>query len=126
MRASLVLCDYAQVHGGKLYVTGGAVNLVATPSVDPPHPVALFAAVIVTVPWQAHNQAHRLRLRLEDEDGHVVPLAGVESSASADEEDRGAYLAQFNVGRPPVLQAGDETLVPLVIPLGPSVPKIGG
>ncbi|MGH1552762.1 DUF6941 family protein [Streptomyces sp. L7] len=126
MRASLILCDYAQVHAGKLYVTGGGVNLIGTPSVNPPHPISIHAAVILTVPWQAHNQAHTLRVRLEDEDGTVVPIATVQTGQKVEDEDKGSYIAQFNVGRPPIMQAGDENPVPVVVYLGPAVPKVGG
>lgn len=121
----IILCDYAQVQGGKLYVVGASVNLVTTPIVEPPHPINLWAGVIVTVPWNAHNEAHRLNVRLEDQDSNPVPFAQQLPGAHMPEDFDGSLIAQFNVGRAPIMQQGDESLVPLAVPLSIGVPKIG-
>jgi hypothetical protein len=124
VEASVLICDYAQVHQGKLYVTGAAVNLIATDSVEAPHPIDIHAAVMISVPWRAHNQTHRLVIGLIDEDGVTVPL-GV-SPPDAPAETRGKVVAQFNVGKPAIMQHGDESLFALAIPLRTQLPALGG
>jgi hypothetical protein len=121
----IILCDYAQVHAGKLYVTGANVNLVMTPQAVPPHPINLWAGIIVTVPWNAHNEAHRLNVRLEDQDSHPVPFAQQLPGAQVPEDFDGSVVAQFNVGRAPIMQQGDESLVPLAVALNIGLPKVG-
>jgi hypothetical protein len=121
----VILCDYAQVHSGKLYVVGAGVNYVTTMIAEPPHPINVSAGVIVTVPWNAHNQAHRLSVRLEDEDSNPVPFAQPLPGAQVPENFDGSLTAQFNAGRSPIMQSGDESLMPLAVALNIGVPKLG-
>jgi hypothetical protein len=121
----VMLCDYAQVHGGKLYVTGAGINVVVTPQAGPGYPINLWAAVLVTVPWNAHNQAHRLEVRLEDQDSNAVPFAQPLPGARVQEGFGGSLLAQFNVGRPPNMQHGDDSVFPLAVNLSVHVPVLG-
>lgn len=125
MEAVVMLADYAQVHGGKLNVVGAGVNLIGTPKVEPPHPIGIFAAVLVSVPWQAHNQAHKLRVSLEDSDGTALRIADHTPGFPIADEDVGSVVAQFNVGRAPIMQPGDDSLVPLAVPLQVEVPSLG-
>jgi hypothetical protein len=121
----IMLCDYAQVNGGKLYVTGAGVNVVVTPRVEPEHPINLWAAVIVNVPWNAHNEAHRLEVRLEDQDANPVPIAQPLPGTQVREGFSGGLMAQFNIGRAPSMQPGDESVFPLAAGLNVRVPKLG-
>lgn len=127
MEASVILCDYAQVHAGKLYIVGAPINLVGTPSPEAPHPINLAAGVLVTIPWNSHNQAHRLKVSLVSEDGSVVPIAGPPPpSQPIAESDRGSVLAQFNAGRSPMMQPGEDSIMPLAVPLNVQLPSLGG
>jgi hypothetical protein len=119
-----ILCDYAQVNNGKLYLTGAAANLVGTPSAAPPHPISVAVGILVTIPWNAHNQLHRLKVSLVSEDGAVVPIAV--PSPTDPPEDQGSVLGQFNAGRPPLMQAGDDSIMPIAIPLNVALPTLGG
>jgi hypothetical protein len=121
----IILCDYAQVNGGKLYVVGAGVNLVTTAKAEPPHPINLWAGVIVTVPWNAHNEAHRLCVRLEDQDSNPIRFAEPLPGAQVPDDFDGSLTAQFNVGRSPIMQQGDESIVPLAVALNIEVPKLG-
>ncbi len=125
MEGSVVLCDYAQVHAGKLYVVGGGVNLAITQDLEPPHQINLYAAILITVPWTAHNQAHTLVVSLLHEDGKKIelgrPLPGAQPPP---EEYRGSIVGRFNAGRSPIMRAGDESVMPLVVPLILGVPKL--
>lgn len=121
----IILCDYAQVQANKLTVVGAGINLVMTPEATPPHPIGIWAGVLVTVPWNAHNEAHQMVIRLEDQDAKPVPFAQPLPGAQVPPDFDGSVAAQFNVGRSPIMQAGDESLLPFVVPLNVPVPKIG-
>jgi hypothetical protein len=121
----VILCDYAQVHAGKLYVVGAGINLLMTPKAEPPHPINLWAGVIVTVPWTAHNEAHQLTVRLEDQDANSVPFAEPLPGAHVPKNFDGSLGAQFNVGRSPIMQQGDESVVPIAVGMNIGVPKLG-
>ena len=36
-----MLCDYAEVSGGKLFVSGAGITQVGSLSANPPHPVSI-------------------------------------------------------------------------------------
>ncbi len=125
MEASVVICDFAQVHAGKLYIVGSAINLAGTPAAEPPHPINLFAAALVRVPWQAHNQVHRLNISLRDDDGGKVPLPTLPAPGlELREGEEGTVVGQFNAGRGPIMQAGDDSLLPIAVPLQVAVPRL--
>jgi hypothetical protein len=125
VEGSVLLADYAQVNGGKLYVIGAGITFVGTPNAAPPHPIEVYAAVLLSVPWHAHNQAHRLKIALLDPDGGVVPIAQSPPGVTVASEDEGSVVAQFNAGRGPTMQVGDDSLLPLAVPLKISVPGLG-
>jgi hypothetical protein len=125
LEASVLLCDYAQVVGGKLFISGAGIVFVGTRVVEPPYSLDLYAAILVEVPWQAHNQTHRLRVALVDEDERLVRIADPPAGETVAPEDDGAMLAQFNFGRSGPLQPGDSSLLPLAVPLRVQVDHLG-
>ena len=57
-----MLCDFAEVSGGKLFISGAGINLIASGSNDgPPYPVNIALALLVRIPWTATNQQHKLK-----------------------------------------------------------------
>lgn len=125
VEATVVLADYAQVHGGKLNVVGAGINLVVALSAEAPHNVSLFAAVVITVPWQAHNQAHKIKVSLLDADGGSIHFAEAAPGAVVEPEDVGSVTGQFNAGRAPIMHPGDDSLIPLAVPVQLAVPSLG-
>ncbi len=120
-----MLCDFAEVSGGKLFISGAGINLIASPVSDgPPYPVNVALALLVRIPWTATNQQHKLKVDLlSDSPGGGptrVPInAG--SAPEGNEEDQGTILALFTAGRSPNMQAGEESLMPVALPM-PGVP----
>jgi hypothetical protein len=100
-----LLCDYAQVAEGKLFISGGGWSLCG------PGPFVHSLAVKVAVPWDQANRAHALEARIEDEDG-AQPLVG-------DPPTEVALSTQFEVGRPPGLPPGTALDMPFAVNLGP-------
>lgn len=121
MEACLILCDYAQVNGGKLYVVGAGINLLVAPTASPPHPVNVWVGALVTVPWSAHNQAHSLKVYVKTEDGEPVPI----TPPGDEPDDERGFVAEFNAGRGPQMSPGESSLMPLALPLSAPHPKLG-
>jgi hypothetical protein len=123
MSASVLLCDYAQVWQSKLFISGAAVNLIGVPP-EPPHQLSIHAAVMVTVPWNAHNQLHRLTISLLSQDEELIPLANLIPPPNADPADAGRIIAQFNAGRAPHMTSGDESILPVAGHIAALVPGL--
>ena len=95
-----MLADWADTVNGKLYVQGGGWTRVPASE-----PIRCALAIKVAVPWDQSNTQHKLRIRLEDADGHLVHVG---------EENQPVELETiFEVGRPPGLPAGTELNVTL-------------
>src|SRR4249919_2516283 len=127
MKINAMLCDYAQVAQGKLFISGAGINLVGAQSVEPPHQINIWVAAIITVPWTATNQVHHLVVAVEDQDGHRIHLpVEVAGGMQLREGEEGTLSADFNVGRAPTMATGEDSLVPFVFPLNAPLPKIEG
>lgn len=75
MQIDAVLCDHAQVSGGKLFVSGGGIDRMYVGEVAP-FVVNFAVAGTVTVPPAEAHTNHVLLLRLETGDGRSAPLSG--------------------------------------------------
>ena len=115
---ALMLADSAQAVDGKLYVLGGAWNMLRFPEF--PASLMVGIAVAIDVDWTETNARHHLDIHFEDADGNEMdPRIG----------------ADFEAGRPPGAIAGAELRIvmavngPVAIP-GPgqyaAVASVGG
>jgi len=87
----LILADYAEIIGGKLYLMGGGWDRLTVNSGFPfPKPIGLAAAF--RVPWNETNQPQNVEIEIQTDDGDSVGKVG----------------AQFEVGRPPGMKAGQD------------------
>ena len=85
----LILADYTEIIGGKLYLMGGGWDRLTVNSAFPlTKPVGLAAAF--RVPWNETNQPQNVQIEIQTDDGESVGKVG----------------AQFEVGRPPGTKAG--------------------
>ncbi|MDQ2709188.1 MAG: hypothetical protein M3Z25_16840 [Actinomycetota bacterium] len=125
MEGTVVLADYAQVHAGKLNVVGAGINLVGAHTAEAPHKINLHAAILIIVPWQSHNQAHKLTVSLGNEDGGYLPIAEAAPGVPVEPEDEGSVVGQFNAGRGPIMTPGDDSIIPLAVPIQVAVPSLG-
>ncbi|MCR6033527.1 hypothetical protein GGQ22_19120 [Nocardioides sp. zg-579] len=107
MRATLMLCDYAAVADGKLYISGGGW------SVTGPEPSPSAVAIKIDVPWTQANDRIHLQLRLLGEDGHAVVAQTPVGELPVEVQ------GEFEVGRPPGLKHGTPIDVPMAFPFGP-------
>lgn len=89
----MLLCDYAEELGGKLYIMGGGWTHLQTPN----EPSNISLAIKLSIPWNQANEPHDLAIRLLTEDGEPVP------------NDSGGYIeltGKVEVGRPAGLRPG--------------------
>ncbi len=88
MRATLILCDFAQATAGKLTMVGAGWETLNVPG-----PMGI--GVIFEVDWNETNVPHRLMIDLVDQDGQAVavPTPGGLEPVRVE--------AAFEVGRPP-------------------------
>jgi hypothetical protein len=115
---TLMLADSAQAVEGKLYILGGAWNLLRFPEF--PASLIVGIAVAIDVDWNETNRPHHLDVHFEDADGNAMdPRIG----------------ADFEAGRPPGVVPGAELRIvfavngPLTIPAAGSysaVASVGG
>jgi hypothetical protein len=123
-----MLCDYAEVSGGKLFVTGAGVNLVGSAAAEAPHPINIALALLVHIPWGATNHQHKMTIELvsDTEKGPERVMINQILPPDGDEADRGMIIALFNAGRSPNMVVGEESLMPVALPmLGLPLPRIG-
>lgn len=104
----LILADYGEVLGGKLYLMGGAWDRITVR--DTTQPLRFCVALGLLVPWNATNQPHTFRVTLEDADGKPHGTL-VESS--------------FVTGRPPELSPGSNQRVVMAVNSLSSAPPAG-
>ncbi len=114
MKATMLLCDAAQVADGKLYILGGGWSITG------PEPTPSAVAIKVEVDWHEAAQAHHWELFLVDADGQPV---GIDTPDGAQlVEVRG----DFEVGQPEDVPAGSPIDLPLAINIGPLPLDAGG
>jgi Family of unknown function (DUF6941) len=98
---------------GKLYVQGAGWNVITTAKLPVRHD-RIGIGIIIRVPYTATNQPHKLEVYLLD-DGKELPLGDGPSDGEGSNAKIYRLGGEFNVGRPPTLQPGDEQLVSLAI-----------
>ena len=103
LQATMLLCDYAQVADGKLFVSGGGWSIVDAST--PPVSIALLLAV----PWDRINRPLEFVLTLHDGDGRTV----LHEADGGPREVR--FGGRLEVGRPPDLPPGVSIDVPIVV-----------
>ena len=101
MRGTVLLCDWAEVVGGKLYAQGiGWINITAT------RPVQFAAGCLIRVPYDETNKKHSATVKLMTDDGQGFP---------SEQPVIGSF--EFELGRPPGMKHGEEQTVPFAVKL---------
>lgn len=107
------LADSVDLVSGKIYALGIGWNTIFTPDFPIQHP-RVGLGVLVNVPYTSTNEDHTLEITLQDEDGNPIPLRFMPNEDGTQTPDF-KFSAQFRLGRPPALPAGDPQLMPLAI-----------
>lgn len=106
MKVTLMLADFAQVVGGKLYIMGGGWSLTG------PQPTPSAIALKIEVPWTGTNQKHNFKLELLDPDFKPVAVPTPVGDTPV------VVGGDFEVGRPAGLPAGTPIDLPFAVNIG--------
>jgi hypothetical protein len=112
MQVNMMLADYATVHQGKLFISGAGINLMIVAPTEP-YVLNFGVGLTVAIPWTATNQNHRLRIALVDNDERTVPVFRAPPGIVVPEGDEGVILGNFNAGRSPSMEVGEDSIMPL-------------
>jgi hypothetical protein len=128
MDAKVLLCDFAEVSGNKLFITGAGISLLASAASAPPYPVNISLAVLVSIPWTETDTQHTLTIELVSEAKGIqerVLLTDLQPEG-ADPADRGLLTFIFSAARLPTMMDGDESTMPIAVPMfGLPLPELG-
>jgi len=108
IQVTMMLCDYAQVADGKLFINGAGWSLVDS------HTPPCAIAMIVMVPWDRAGTPLELDLALIDEDGMAV-VQGTDEAVNPIR-----INVRIEVERPAAQPAG----VPIDVPLALGIPPL--
>ena len=105
---ALMLADSAQAVDGKLYLLGGAWNMLRFPEF--PASLMVGIAVAIDVDWTETNARHHLDIHFEDADGNAMdPRIG----------------ADFEAGRPPGAIPGADLRIVMAVNGPVAIPSPG-
>jgi hypothetical protein len=107
VRVTMMLCDHAQVAGGKLYLAGGGWTITSTPTQQS------AVAVLFHIPWNETNRKVKFSLRLVSADGRTVTQPGLGGSTPVEAS------GELEVGRPPGLPEGSTLVAPFAANIPP-------
>jgi hypothetical protein len=109
VRASLILCDFAESDpvAGKVHMLGAGW------SVTGPQPAMQSVVALIKVGWTEANQPVDFVLRLTDGDGAVVHVPGPSGTQPLE------ITGKLEVGRPAGIPHGSEIDASFVVPLQP-------
>ncbi len=123
-----MLCDFAEVSGGKLFITGAGISLLASPAPVPPYPVNVSLAILVSIPWTETDAQHVMTVELicEASGAQKRVMLSDQLPEGHDPADMGMIVFIFSAMRLPTMVDGDESSMPVSIPLfGLPLPELG-
>jgi hypothetical protein len=129
MDAKVILCDFAEVAGGKMFISGAGLALLASGTPTPPYRVNVALAMLGLIGLKDTDAQHKMTLELvhmgEDGGETRVPLAE-EVPEGGDPADKGMFIAYFVAPRSPEMLPTDEWSMPMAIPMyGLGLPALG-
>lgn len=128
MDAKVLLCDFAEVSGGKLFISGAGIGVLASGTPTPPFRTSVSLAILVMLDVGDTDTPHKMTIELVYSNGgnETRVILNDELPPGAEASDRGMIIAQFMVPRNPQMSAEDELTLPMAIPLfGLPLPQLG-
>ena len=123
-----MLCDFAEVSGGKLFITGAGISLLASGSPMVPYPVNISLAILVSIQWTETDAQHVMTIELISEASgaqHRVMLSD-QLPEGHDPAEMGMMVLTFAAQRNPAMVPGDEFTMPVALPFfGLPLPELG-
>jgi hypothetical protein len=128
MDAKVVLCDFAEVSGGKLFISGAGLALLASGTPAPPFRVNITLAVLGLITPADTDVQHKMTIELVHMGTSMETRVMLtdELPEGGDPADRGMIIAYFVAPRSPEMLPNDEWSMPMAIPLfGLGLPDLG-
>jgi hypothetical protein len=129
MDAKVILCDFAEVAGGKMFISGAGLALLASATPAPPYRVNVSLAILGLIGLKDTDAQHKLTLELVymGPDGSETRIAlADEVPEGGDPADKGMFIAYFVAPRSPEMLPTDEWTMPMAIPMfGLGLPELG-
>jgi hypothetical protein len=128
MDAKVMLCDFAEVSGNKLFITGAGISLLASGATTAPFPVNISLAILVSIPWTETDSQHVLTIELVSEatGAQQRVMLSDQLPPEADPADMGLIVFVFSATRLPTMIDGDESTMPIAVPMfGLPLPELG-
>jgi hypothetical protein len=110
------LADSVVVADGKLYGQGAGWDTIVS-AVFPFRQARVGIGVLLRVPWTSTNKMHEFSVKIVGQDDDPIVLGGAPPGTEASDGKVRELRGQFNVGRPPMLHAGDSQVVPIALNL---------
>jgi hypothetical protein len=104
----LILCDFAEIINGKLYMQGGGIDRVVADA-----PVQFCLALLLPIGWNETNRQHEIEISLETEDGQPFPPMVDDDGTMGGLR----FGGKLEVGRPPGSKAGTTFIARLAVRL---------
>lgn len=123
-----MLCDFAEVSGNKLFITGAGISLLASGATAAPYPINISLAILVSIPWTETDTRHVLTIELISEASGAQQrvMLSEQLPEGHPDEDRGLIVFVFSAQRMPNMAAGDESTMPIAVPMfGLPLPDLG-
>lgn len=118
MDAKVLLCDFAEVSGGKLFVSGAGLALLASATPTSPYRVNVTLAVLGLINIGDTDLQHKMTIELVHVGAnHETRVMLSEDLPEVDSADKGMIVAYFVAPRSPQMLPGDEWGMPMAIPL---------
>lgn len=128
MDAKVVLCDFAEVSGGKLFISGAGLALLASGTPAAPYRVNITLAVLGLINPADTDLQHKMTIELVHMGTSMETRVMLtdELPEGGDPADRGMIIAYFVAPRSPEMLPNDEWSMPMAIPLfGLGLPELG-
>ena len=128
MDAKVLLCDFAEVSGGKMFITGAGISLLASGAPVAPYPVNISLAVLVSILWTETDSQHAMTIELISEASGAQQrvMLSDQLPEGHDQADMGMMVLTFSAQRNPGMIPGDEFTMPVAIPFfGLPLPEQG-
>ena len=128
MDAKVILCDFAEVSGGKLFISGAGLALLASGTAAPPYRINVTVAILGLISQGDTDIQHKMTLELVyvGANGETRVALADEMPEGGDPADRGMFIAYFLAPRSPQMLPGDEWAMPMAIPMfGLGLPQLG-
>jgi hypothetical protein len=128
MDAKVMLCDFAEVSGGKLFVSGAGLALLASATPETPFRVNVTLAILGLINQEDTDVQHKMTIELVkvSPTSETRVMLADELPEGGDPADRGMIVAYFVAPRSPQMLPDDEWSMPMAIPLfGLGLPELG-